>query len=147
MPPFFVFISPLNLFFFTLLPSLLLHLLFNSSLVSSHNLTQISIGAFYNLNQIDGTLDLSGVQTKEAILMAIREINNKSDGLYDDLLPGIQFKLATQHPGIMFSTATIAANILRKSFNGTGIRACIGPGTNAGIAGEFHFLPSHMTSP
>ncbi len=68
--------------------------------------------------------------------MAIREINNKSDGIYDDLLPQTRLKLVTRHSGSYFSTATIAANLLHKSFNNEGIRACIGPGTNAAIAGK-----------
>jgi hypothetical protein len=125
---------------------LIYFLIYNTSVVSSHNLPSFSIGALFNLDKMDGTIDLEGVQTKEAILMAIREINNKSDGLYDDLLPDTQFTLATQHPGIMFSTSTIAANILRGSFNGYGVRACIGPGTNAAIAGDLPYRPA-LTRP
>jgi hypothetical protein len=101
-----------------------------------YTINEFNVGAFFNLNNYDGTMDLSGVQAKEAILMAIREINNKSDGLYDDLLPNITFKLATEHPNILFSTSTVAANAIRTSFNGDGIRGCIGPGTNAAIAGD-----------
>jgi hypothetical protein len=104
--------------------------------INCHTLNEYNVGALFNLNNFDGTMDLSGVQAKEAILMAIREINNKSDGLYDDILPNITFKLATEHPNILFSTSTVAANLIRTSFNGNGIRACIGPGTNAAIAGQ-----------
>lgn len=101
----------------------------------SHTITQYNVGAFFNLNKYDGTMDVEGVQAKEAILMALREINDKSDGLYDDLLPNITLKLATEHPNILFSTSTVAANSIRKSFQGNGVRACIGPSTNAAIAG------------
>ena len=44
---------------------------------------------------MSGSLDSSGVRRYAAFVQAIREINNKSDGVVDDLLPHTQLEGAS----------------------------------------------------
>jgi hypothetical protein len=96
----------------------------------SSTLTDFHIGGLFNL------FDTKGVQVKEAILLALSEINDKADGQYDDILPNTKIKFAFESPGTKVSTAAIAASQLSAKFGGQGIRACVGPGSNAGIEGS-----------
>ena len=45
---------------------------------------------------IAGQMDIGGVQRFAGFLMAVREINDKSDGIMDDLLPGVSIAIAAQ---------------------------------------------------
>lgn len=99
-------------------------------------LNEFNIGILYNLFSSSGLINYSGVQIKESILLIINEINNKSDGLYDNILLNTKLNYILLYSGDLFSTTTIATNKLRRSFNYNGIRACIGPGSDAAIGGR-----------
>jgi len=52
-------------------------------------------GVFSFINKKD-THDVAGSQQFAAFRMAINEINDKNDGIFDDLLPDVQVKLAVR---------------------------------------------------
>lgn len=62
-----------------------------------HELPEIlKIGLFLDTFAENGHLDIAGVQRLAAFLMAVREINNKTDGIADDLLPNTKIVLAVR---------------------------------------------------
>jgi len=119
-------------------PSLVKRLLaiFHMCVCCVSTLTEVNIGAMFNLQDSAGGVSRVGVQCKEAILMAFREVNNKTDGMYDDLLPTTELRMAYSPHGYSFSSATVATRTLGSSFGGLGVRANIGPDSNTGIAGS-----------
>ncbi len=47
----------------------------------------LKIAGYFNSFNADGGINKAGAQNLAAFVMAIREINNKTDGIADDLLP------------------------------------------------------------
>ena len=56
--------------------------------------TTVNIGGLFSVFNSDGTPNNETMQLQAAFLMGIEAINNKSDGFYDNLLPGIELKYA-----------------------------------------------------
>jgi len=102
--------------------------------------SDVNIGVVFNLQNSSGGVNYLGVQCKEAILMALREVNNKSDGLYDDILPLTELKIAFAPHGYSYASAATATSNLAKSFSNMGVRATVGPDTNIGIEGSAKIL-------
>eukprot|EP01041_Mallomonas_annulata_P013776 gene13776-29293_t len=72
-------------------------------------------------------INLAGNQAIAATIMAIREINNKTDGIADDILPNTILKLAFRSPRLDYLKAIQAAiDFSSSSFNGTGILGMVG---------------------
>ena len=65
---------------------------FNSMFINS-TLTPIDIGGLFNAFDIDGKPSAAGSQQLAAFLMAIKEINNKYDGIHDDILPDYYLRI------------------------------------------------------
>ena len=83
-----------------------------------------------------GVADSTGCQYIAAFLMALREINDKSDGVEDLLLPHTHIKLAFVSPNRNFVAASnLALYLANSAFKGTGITGAIGAGSNAGSEG------------
>eukprot|EP01041_Mallomonas_annulata_P009357 gene9357-19409_t len=73
------------------------------------------------------SINVAGNQAIAATIMAIREINNKTDGIADDILPNTLLKLAFRSPRLDFLKAIKAAlDFTSSAFNGTGILGMIG---------------------
>jgi hypothetical protein len=81
----------------------------------------IKIAAFVTLFRDDGSVDDDMVQYLSAILMAVREVNDKTDGVFDSLLPDSKIVLTVHE----VSGFTGAEDSVRDSafevFGGTGI--------------------------
>jgi hypothetical protein len=60
-----------------------------------------------------------------AFVMAARDINNKTDGIYDDLLPGTTFEIAVGFENSLPTAATSAVSLATKSFGGQGVDAVV----------------------
>ena len=64
-------------------------------------LSEVNIAAAFDvLQETDGTpvcVTLQGLQIKAAILMALQELNSKTDGLYDQILPDVSLNLTSFH--------------------------------------------------
>ena len=78
-----------------------------------------------------GDIDPEGLQYKSAILLAISEINNKTDGIYDDILPNITFSVISAQPANTKTAGAVSALYAVDE----GVRAVIGPQENAPIEG------------
>jgi ABC-type branched-subunit amino acid transport system substrate-binding protein len=59
--------------------------------------------------------------------MAIREINDKNDGILDDLLPETKFVVSARSNQDILLQGALSASEHLEAFNGQGIQACIGP--------------------
>jgi hypothetical protein len=59
------------------------------------------------------------------LIQAVNEINDKSDGIADNLLPGSQIKVAIAY-GSGFTGAVIAVGALLGSFDNTGLKGIVG---------------------
>jgi len=74
-----------------------------------------------------GSVNTAGLQQTAACIMAIREINNKTDGIADNLLPNTKLKLAVTFARGSYYLAIQAAQALASSvFSGTGIDVAVG---------------------
>lgn len=88
--------------------------------------TTLNIG-FMSSKTSNGKFDLSGTQSLQAMIMALKEINNKSDSLSDNLLPNTRLQFVSRAPRRTFSLAVSSALDMTTSFNKAGIVGCIGP--------------------
>jgi hypothetical protein len=57
----------------------------------------LRIGGLFSIMDENGNIDLAGVQQQAAFLMAIRAINDKGDGVMDEILPNTEIKFAARH--------------------------------------------------
>ena len=55
-----------------------------------HLVQTLRVGGLFSLFQLDNNIDNSGVREMAAVQMAIDQVNNKSDDVYDHLLPNTQ---------------------------------------------------------
>lgn len=97
--------------------------------VYSVNLKEIKFGLLIDSLDENKKRDFIGNQALAAFLMAVTDLNNKTDGLYDDLLPytNISFAVATEKKYDHGSHQEIEqALALTKSFNGNGIDVLVG---------------------
>lgn len=71
--------------------------------------------------------DLAGVKRLESFLLALRKINDKHDGISDDLLPNTQLKFAFRDSRRDASAAfNGAVDLMREAFGGRGVSAIVG---------------------
>jgi hypothetical protein len=80
-------------------PTSILYLLFNyySIGVKAYTIeTEIRLGVLFPSTKLTGQFDFVGNQYLAAILMAIRELNDKTDGILDNLLPGANVTIAAR---------------------------------------------------
>ena len=78
------------------------------------------------------TVNVAGTHAIAAIVMAIREINNRSDGIADKILPNTTIKYAFRFPRQNYIEALNAAQDLANTvFNGKGIVGLIGTSSTA----------------
>jgi len=106
----------------------LIHLLVWLSEASTLN--DVNIGVVMSLLSY-GSISVSNVEVEPAILMAIREINNKSDGIYDNILP------TTRISSRFLSTDTFRCSGLGATAltEGSGIVAYLGPDEEIALRG------------
>lgn len=70
-------------------------------------------------------------------MMAIDDINNKTDGVHDDLLPSTELRSVLRSPRQLFKLGVEAASEMISVDSGNGIMACIGPFSAKATYGEF----------
>ena len=76
-----------------------------------------------------------GVKFFAAMDMAFDEINNKHDGVYDDILPLTELRMVTRNPPQTFGRGALAASAMLGVDNGKGVMACVGPASQASLKG------------
>eukprot|EP01041_Mallomonas_annulata_P010183 gene10183-21220_t len=98
--------------------------------VHVNSLTFIRVGGLFPLTDLHGNVDKSAAQYLASFLMAIREINNKNDGILDNLLPNTRLVIAVRNSkGKFIETFQAATELTSRVFNNSGIQAAIGPAT------------------
>lgn len=80
----------------------------------------------------DESQDYDGSQYLAAFLMAVREINNKTDGIYDDVLVNTTIKFAVRDTrGPFIDDIEDAKDLAAVVFNNTGVKVVVGAASNA----------------
>eukprot|EP01041_Mallomonas_annulata_P005370 gene5370-10730_t len=93
------------------------------------NLQTVNIGVIASQFKSDGVLSVDGTHQIAAIVMALNQINNKHDGIYDDILPTTQMRFALRTPVQNFLKGLKAADEMSNVvFNGNGVKGVIGAG-------------------
>ena len=88
----------------------------------------VHIGIHYSPYSTDGAISEGGKQQLAAMLMAINEINDKNDGIKDDVLAGTTLRVAVQAVPNTFFGASVGSHYLSsEAFGGTGVSAVVGP--------------------
>ena len=81
----------------------------------------IKIAAYIKPLDDNGDPDPFMVQHLAAFLMAVREINNKSDGIADDLLPNTELVFVLKSPSGLIGTEVAVHETLTHDFSSTGL--------------------------
>ena len=75
----------------------------------------------------DGSFNAVGAHRRAGMQMAVREINNKTDGLYDDILRNVHVKLAIRDSHVTFSNTVLQTlDLTNNVFSPHGVHAVIG---------------------
>lgn len=75
-----------------------------------------------------------GMQTLASFLMAVREINDKTDGIADELLPYSQLVFAARNSRGLYNYALLSAiDLAQNAFGGEGVQGVIGPIVNEAV--------------
>jgi hypothetical protein len=80
----------------------------------------IKIAAYVNLLDENGLPDEFMIQHLAAFLMALREINDKTDGIHDDLLPNTEIVFCLKQPNGLIGLEIAVAETLHSDFSDTG---------------------------
>jgi hypothetical protein len=81
----------------------------------------LKIGGFFgDVNSLNG-FDSPGSQHFASFLMAIKEINNKTDGVWDDVLPETQLVLSVHRPHGWYDALSTAERSNSDDFGGSGV--------------------------
>ena len=98
---------------------------------TSTTMGQLFIGGEFSIVNPDGSFNVDGAHRRAAIQMAVREINNKTDGIYDDILPNVLVKLAVRDGRASFSNTVLQTlDMTNNAFKPHGIHAAIGGNDN-----------------
>jgi ABC-type branched-subunit amino acid transport system substrate-binding protein len=89
-------------------------------LPSSSGVPSVNIGALFAPIDSTGAMSLSQAEHLAAFIMAINEINDKTDGIYDDLLPSTHLSIAVRGSAEL-PAAMDGFSELRESFSGEGV--------------------------
>ena len=85
----------------------------------------IKLGGLFNAFSFsDGSINLAHVEKMHAFLMAVRHINDKHDGIYDDILPNTT--IVIKNCDNNFNGGAIAMSEMFVGFGGSGVHAVVG---------------------
>ena len=104
---------------------------------------------FFILSPCDAGIRLGAILSKSdampqeqaAILLALRHINNKTDGIHDDILPSTELLIAIRTvESDIFTTVKTSQSLAVESFSGQGLTAVIGPSSATATRGKYIYL-------
>eukprot|EP00966_Prymnesium_polylepis_P044191 1024304-Prymnesium_polylepis.1 len=91
---------------------------------------EVRLGALFSMFRTQAasySIDSSGIRRFSSFVMALREINDKSDGIADELLPNTQLKFSFRDSKRDDSSSFFGAlELTRDAFGGAGVSAIIG---------------------
>jgi hypothetical protein len=96
----------------------------NVSIATADIPHRVRVGGFFSPLTRTGSLYLDQAEHLAAFMMAANDINNKTDGLFDKLLPNTAFHTALGLEDSLSSAATNAVN-LGTAFGGKGVTAAV----------------------
>ncbi len=73
----------------------------------------------------EGIVDFTGAQYQASFILAIQELNDKSDGIFDDLLPSTEIKFALRHASDSASAVLATDSLLRADVSSGKITAVV----------------------
>ena len=108
------------------------------------NTLTVRFGGLFPITNMTGFMSQAGIQYMAAFLMAVREINDKSDNVSDNLLPTTVIDIAlfdsagtsleslylTKDSDEELISSMNAAVQVATSFQGRGVHGCVGPASN-----------------
>ena len=102
---------------------------------------EVRIGGLFSLTNEKNQIDISGSKMLAASMMALRELNNKTDGIYDNILPETEIKYTIRDPRDDNGMATVEAfYIAHESFNFNSVAGVIGATySSSSIQSQFIF--------
>ncbi|CAN0174891.1 unnamed protein product, partial [Ectocarpus fasciculatus] len=83
----------------------------------------------YSMFDAAGQVDTAGIMQLTGMQIALDHINNKTDGVADELLPMIELRMVARAPLPTFTSGTRAAIDLIDASHRKGVIACAGPGS------------------
>jgi hypothetical protein len=98
--------------------------LLGASLIGADVPPRVQIGGFFAPVSSNGNLIVDQAEHIAAFIMAANEINNKADGIHDDLLLSTKFEIAVATEDSVTSAA-VAAVEFGNAFGGSGVIAAI----------------------
>ncbi len=101
--------------------------------VSVSRIDHFNVGLFIPLKTSQNTADSLGMQLETAIIMAMKEVNNKSNGLYPDILPATELRYLLNYPkkSATFTEGANGAMNMAVLDNGETVITCMGPATGS----------------
>jgi ABC-type branched-subunit amino acid transport system substrate-binding protein len=103
------------------------------------------VGLLFPFLDASGKIDDDGAQCLAAFLMAVREINNKTDGVFDDILPNTKLVVAVRSSYGYEAAVSGTKDLIENVFGGTGVHVVIGGGDNTETSASNMLLGSHRT--
>jgi hypothetical protein len=85
----------------------------------------VYVGGFFSPVGPNGKVFLDQAEHLAAFMMAVNDINNKTDGIYDDVLVGTDFLIAVDNADSLASAADNAVTLGSSAFGGQGVSAAV----------------------
>jgi hypothetical protein len=86
-----------------------------------------NVAVMFPILTSDNKPHIQGNMDAAAIFLAFDAINNKTDGIADDLLPGVELRMVVRSPLGSFSRGAETAVDVIDSRGDDGVLACVGP--------------------
>ena len=104
--------------------------------ISATFLYHANVGVMYSMFNAAGEKDMAGIMQLTGMQIALDHINNKTDGVADDLLPSVELRMAAQAPLPTFTSGAAAAIEMTGVEHRKGVIACAGPGSIEAMRGK-----------
>jgi len=77
------------------------------------------------IDAVTGETNLMAMETLAAVLLGLDELNNKTDGIWDDLTPNVTYVLAVETATSAYDAQLAAQNLALSSFGGSSVDVVI----------------------
>lgn len=101
---------------------------FNDSLVAINIPSKVTIGGIFPKFKFpnDSEVNFAGVEALSGFLMAIRDVNSKNDGIYDEILPNTTVEFAARpYSSSIANDITSSMELASSVFNGSGVSGVV----------------------
>ena len=95
-----------------------------------------NVGVMYSMFDAAGQPDTAGIMQLTGMQIALDHINNKTDGVADDLLPSVELRMVARAPQPTFTSGAGTAIDMAYATERRGTIACVGPGSIEAMRGS-----------